>query len=311
MKDLITPKIKAARRVMLLLKFFMVILDSLIIFALSSIVFTYIRKPIVYDFVPTAFVPAGVYFLIRTIAIAATIKPVQQIAWKYPVLNERLQTAIDNKNASNVIVDRLLMDVSAKLEMMSTSLFFETQSVSLRLIAVLILLPLSFSANIYIIDQQPFQNFLSKGIGGLPFGDLFGGGNGNDIMEVGGGKDYEPGTHENKKENRKIGGLSGGMVPGFNEGPLEGEGGGTGTDANKDIYGAPSSAQIEGRDVKMEVHPEYGGEVEIRDVGDEAAARSFTMPDEIRSAGSPEQEPVEYEEVIKRYFEKLSTEGGK
>ena len=105
--------------------------------------------------------------------------------------------------------------------------------------------------------------------------------------------------------------MSGGSVPGFNEGPLEGSGGGAGEEDNKDIYGAPSSARLEGRDVKMEVHPEYGGEVEIRDVEEQAASKSFKMPEEIQSAGTPEQEPVEYEEIIKKYFEKLSQEEGK
>jgi hypothetical protein len=131
-------------------------------------------------------------------------------------------------------------------------------------------------------------------------------------MSMGGGKEWERGNHSNKKEAEKIGGAYGGKAPGFSEGPLAGTGGGTGENDNQNLYGAPTSARIEGQNVKMEVHPEYGGEVDIEDTRKPSDTRPFNPLESVDSAASDRsQDPVEYEEVIRSYFEKLSLEGGK
>jgi hypothetical protein len=103
----------------------------------------------------------------------------------------------------------------------------------------------------------------------------------------------------------------GGKTPGYNEGPLPGEGGGVGTKGNKNIYAAPTTAKIEGQNVDMEVHPEYGGQINIEDTEQkEQANTNFQVPDAVEAARNPEQEAVEYADMIKTYFQKLSSEAG-
>jgi len=62
----------------------------------------------------------------------------------------------------------------------------------------------------------------------------------------------------------------------------------------------------------MEVHPEYGGEVDIEDTRKPSDTRPFSGVDTVDTAASDRsQDPVEYEEVIRNYFQKLSDEGAK
>jgi hypothetical protein len=106
-------------------------------------------------------------------------------------------------------------------------------------------------------------------------------------------------------DEEKLGGESGGEMPGFSEGPIPGFGGGVGEDSNPDIYGEASSAKIAGKDIYMEVHPEYGGEIEIKNVEQKKIGGEFTGDLRGKSAEIPEQDPVEYRELIKKYFQSL------
>lgn len=301
MKDLIGPRLGGARKTILALRFFGLVLESFIIYVLSALAFTLLEKDIVY-----ALIPAGVYFLARSIIILAGTKTLKEVVGKYPSLDERLQTAYDNRNESNLIIDRLLADVSKRLDRMRASSFLESKAVTLKVSMVLFLLFALLTVNLFHIKKMGIDlgDDLLKKVGDIP-GALNGG---DETMDSGAGREWERGNHSAKDENEKLGGAQGGVVPGYNEGPLPGSGGGSGQEGNDNIYGAPSSAMVDGDDISLEVHPEYGGEVEIRDVENGGANRPFTMPEDIASAGTPQQEPVEYEEVIRKYFEKLSRE---
>lgn len=57
----------------------------------------------------------------------------------------------------------------------------------------------------------------------------------------------------------------------------------------------------------MEMHPEYGGEIEIKEERIKSPSEEFSL-EEAKGARGPQKDPVKYKEIIKRYFEKLLEE---
>ena len=305
MKEIISLRISETRRAIILLQFFKLLLDSLVVFA-----FFYILS-ILFDFdMSYLAIPTVVFFMIKFIMIVTDTHIVEKVVKKHPSLNERLQTAFDNQSKPNIITDKLIAYVANEMSSISYSAFFGAGRITLSVIAVTTLL---FAAPTVIKYKEAIVS-LPKTIPNQ-FNNYFFQGNGNgegsDTMSMGNGKDWNQSSYGNKKETQKVGGGPGGMAPGYSEGPLAGTGGGTGENDNPNIYGAPTSARIEGENVKMEVHPEYGGEVSIEDTSQPSDIRG-KVPGQIDSASSdPGQDPVAYEEVIKNYFDRLSKEGGK
>jgi len=306
MKGIISLRLSETRRAIILLQFFKLLLDSLVVFAFLYIPYIFFDFNINFLVIPTA-----VFFIIKLIKIMTDSHISEKIVKKYPSLDERLQTAFDNQLKPNLITDKLIAYVASEMSSISYSAFFGAGRITLSVISVTILL---FAAPTVIKYKEAVVS-LPKTISNQ-FNDYFFPGNdnggGSDTMSMGGGKEWERGNHSNKKETEKIGGAYGGKAPGFSEGPLAGTGGGTGETDNQNLYGAPTSARIEGQNVKMEVHPEYGGEVDIEDTRKPSDTRSFNPLESVDSAASDRsQDPVEYEEVIRSYFKKLSSEGGK
>ncbi|MCG2782806.1 MAG: hypothetical protein L6243_04380, partial [Candidatus Altiarchaeales archaeon] len=151
----------------------------------------------------------------------------------------------------------------------------------------------------------------------LPLGDEFLGeintlGEGIGI-NIGLSSPSEPGAwassnYSNEEEQERLGGKAGGQQPGINEGPTPGQGGGTGYTGEQDIFGDPSSAKIGGENVNIEIHPEYGGEIEIKDVGEDSLESDEFSLSSVQGSKAPEEEPLKYEQIIKNYFEKLIEE---
>ena len=302
--DLITPRLEEVRKVVSKLKLFTIVLDSIIVFILSSIFFVLFGiEPVL------AIIPSLIYFILRSISVVRDGRDrnviEKRITQRYPSLDERLQTAYDNRERSNLIINRLISDVSQRMDNISYSSFVESKNISLKVFIIIFLLFALLTINFFHIREVSlnFQKDLSKFIDTALSTSTE-----NDKGFFGDGDEWEMSKGNSKNEQKKIGGESGGKIPGFSEGPIPGMGGGAGETPGGDIYGAPSSARIEGQDIEMEVHPEYGGEIDIKDVNEEVNAVEFKLPEEIKSSYIPEQEPIEYEEIIRRYFEKLSCE---
>jgi len=254
MKDPINSRIRDARFEIAKIKTFSVILESITIFTICAIALSLTSLNIY-----IGILPAFAYFMLRLAGIIHNRRVVDTIVVKYPDLNERLQTAYDNRRESNLIVNRLIADVSSRMDNMRSSAFISWKGVYTRVFVTVVLLFVLLS--VHLVEIQAAGIHIKTSIERV-LNDISGNGDESgegDTMTMGGGKEWERGNHSNKKETEKIGGAYGGKAPGFSEGPLAGTGGGTGENENQNLYGAPTSARIEGQNVKMEVHPEYGG----------------------------------------------------
>ena len=307
MKDPINSRVSDARFEIVKIRTFSVILEAIIIFTLCALVLSLVGMNIA-----QGVMPAFAYFMLKFAVIIRDRRTISSIVLKYPALDERLQTAYDNRKEHNVLVERLILDVSKRLDDLHSSAFMSGKGVFMRVFVIVILL---FSLlSVHLVEIQAagihFGTDLQKAINVISSGGDDGTGQGH--MSSGNDKEYNQSQYGNKKETEKVGGGPGGKAPGFSEGPLSGQGGGTGENDNQNLYGAPTTARIEGQNVKMEVHPEYGGEVDIEDQRKPSDTRPFNGLDSVDSAASDRsQDPVEYEEVIRSYFKKLSDEGSK
>jgi hypothetical protein len=307
MKDPINSRVTDARFEIVKIRTFSVILEAVILFTLCAVAFSLTGVNIT-----LGFMPAFAYFMLKFAVIVRDRRTISSIVLKYPALDERLQTAYDNRKESNVLVERLILDVSKRLDDLHSSAFMSGKGVFVRVFVIVILMFALLSIHLVEIQQAGlhFRTDMEKTINDLTNGgeDVTGSGH----MSSGNDKEYNQSQYGNKKETEKVGGGPGGKAPGFSEGPLGGQGGGTGENDNPNLYGAPTSARIEGQNVKMEVHPEYGGEVDIEDTRKPSDTRPFSGVDTVDTAASDRsQDPVEYEEVIRNYFQKLSDEGAK
>lgn len=304
MSDLITQHLNESKKSITQFKVFMALLDAMIVFAVFSIVFSVFGITIF-----ASFAPAILYFLYKVLLAYKDNTIIQKISKKAPSLDQQLAAAYDNRNESNVIAEHLIKEVSKKLDELHASAFLERREMISRVFVVITLFFALVAVNsIYVQDVVlKFRTSFFDGFTDLLFG---GGGDGSgDRMTMGMGDNWQTGNHSAKDEKEKIGGESGGKTPGYSEGPLPGQGGGVGASGSRNIYGAPTTARIEGQNINMEVHPEYGGQIDIEDTTTkERAKTNFKVPEEVEATRNPEQEPVEYAEVIKKYFEKLSQE---
>ncbi len=272
-----------------------ILINSTIIFLTGTVIMQFLAIPIFYAILP---VFAYIVFSIRDINRCCIT--IDKISEKYPEIEEQIKTAYDNKDGGDIIVRGLIRDVSRDMDNFRYSSFFETGRMTIRILAVIFLAFVLLSINfINFPDTNSILyrnwNFLvNMGDLNLAVGD----------KDSRGGDQWQIGNYTAPKEKEKLGSESGGKQPGVSQGPEPGRGGGVGEEPNREIYGAPSSAKIEGNDIKMEMHPEFGGEIRIRDTSQGTNPDEFSISS-IESAKTPEQEPVEYHEIIKRYFEKL------
>jgi hypothetical protein len=298
MKDPIISRLSEVKKLSWKLSVFCVILNALVIFLVFAIVLRLFGIHAIIAVCPTI-----VYLMITVIYTVYKTNVIKSVISRHPSLNERLQTAYDNRNVKNIIVESLIKDVSRGMDMIQYSSFLNARGVMSRTILTVILVFVFLSINLVNVDDIGF-NF--RGFIGNEFIDQIEDFTGFRIFQ----NEFQPDEDErfeskNKIEEDKLGGESGGELPGFNEGPIPGLGGGTGEESNPDIYGEPSSANIAGRNIDMEMHPEYGGEIEIKDVEEERRGGEFSGDLKGKSAEIPEQDPVEYRELIRKYFQSL------
>ncbi len=298
MKDPIVSRLSEVKKLSWEIHAFCVILNTIIVFLVFAIILRFFGIPSI-----IAICPAIIYLMINIIYKVYRTNVIKSVVSKYPSLDERLQTAYDNRKVKNIIVESLLKDVSKRMDKIRYSSFLNAREVMSRTILTVILVFVFLSINFINIEDLGFnfQGFIDKDL--LEQIEDF---TGFDIVH----DEFQPEEGErfeskNKIEEERLGGESGGELPGVNEGPIPGFGGGIGEELNPDIYGEPSSAKIAGKDIDMEMHPEYGGGIEIRDVEEERVRGEFSGNLKGKSAEIPEQDPVEYRELIRKYFQSL------
>ncbi len=318
MKDFVSPKIKEARKAMVRLKFFMVLLDTIAVYIFFAILLTLAGWN-----VHLAAIPSMLYLLVKWGLVLRDDRTMARITSRYPGLDERLQTAYDNREQSNLIVQRLVTDVSRKLDDIYSSAFFEKRAAALRIFTIVFLLFGLLSINFinaYQIGLDFQKNVLRKAGLVTDSGDGSNA-NGSESMSNGLDKNGESSKRfTNPEEKKKLPGSGVGNKPGYKPvgsgAPMPG--GGAATSSNSQLYGdaaPPGTAKAapyqEGR---MEIHPEYGGGIDVKTIGGADSSNTYQTPDQVESAGtSADQDPVQYEEVIRNYWGKMiqTQEGGK
>ena len=299
MNDPIVSRLNEVKKLSWKIHAFCVILNTIIVFLAFAIILRFLGIPAI-----IAVCPAIIYLMIDVIYRIHRTNVIKSIVIRYPSLNERLQTAYDNRNVRNIIVESLVKDVSRRMDRIWYSSFLDTKEVISRTILTVILVFIFLSINFINIEDLGF-NF--HGLLGRDFLDQIENLTGFDIVRDDGfqWEEEEKFESKNRVEEDTLGGESGGELPGINEGPIPGFGGGVGEGSNPDIYGEASSAKIAGEDIDMEVHPEYGGEIEIKDVEEEKVRGKFPGNLKGKSSEIPEQDPVWARELIREYFQSL------
>ncbi len=299
MKDPISVRLEEVRELTVKISLFAVVLNSILVFLVSAIVLRVLGITAI-----IALCPMAIYAILNIIYSIHKINAITSVVKNYPSLDERLQTAYDNRGESNIIVESLIKEVDNRMKKIRYSPFLDTQKVLSRTIFSVILIFIFLSINFINIEDLNLD--LHKYVG-ADIIDQIEDFTGFDISQNNNfqvSKDEEFET-KNKVEDDLIGGDIGGETPGVSEGPISGSGGGTGEKADDDIYGDMSCAEIAGKNMGMEMHPEYGGEITIKDISEERAQEVFSDNLKGKSAEIPEQDPVEYRELIKKYFQSL------
>jgi hypothetical protein len=245
----------------------------MLIFLIALLVFSLIGV----DF-QWSFAVALLGFVIILLKNKSPLSALKTLEEGNPGLREKLRTANDNKGKSNVIVDSLVEDVRKDLKSFDNSAFFDVKKTSSYIFLSIIL--------VFLLLSMMFVGFE-----GMDISIMLGSSSSSDGASGGGGSGA---------------GGSGSGGAGEDTDPQGGLG-----SASADIYGAPSIAIIEGQEISMEIHPEYGGESGVG--GESTSSEAVNV---IRSSfvyGSAaesysENIPVQLEEVVRSYFEKVTAE---
>ncbi len=302
MSDL-NSKLMEAKAVFWSMKFYNIVLDFLVGFLFSALVFLLAGIGLLY-----AVLPALIYSAVRFFKEYRNRSLVRRLEGKYDRLDERLQTAIEYDGMRNVIVEDLVSDVTRRMDAIESSSFLDSKAVSKRVYTLIVLSFILLTAvmlNLRAFVFDSLDDLLENtGLEGLE--DLAGKAGTEFDMLTGNRWENSNLTAEDKE---KLGSQSGGERPGVSEGPIPGVGGGIGGESNQEIYGEASSASIEGRDVDFRLHPEYGGEIEIRETGGSVRDNTFNLED-VQSAEECVECVIgpEHEEMVRRYFEKILPE---
>ena len=300
MKDPVISRIDELKGLAVKLNLFVTIFNALIVFLVFAIIFRVFGISAI-----LGVFPAMIYALLHFIFSLQRVNVVKSVVSGYPSLDERLQTAYDNRNSSNIIVDSLIKEVARRMDDVRYSSFLSMQQLTSRMIVAVLLIFIFITIN-YLNPEALWPDLYKYIDRGMldQIEDLTG-------MKITQGDGFDSndddkfGSRE-KVEEDKIGGNSGGKLPGVNEGPIAGFGGGGGEDDNSNIYGDSASVDVAGKKkVEMDLHPEYGGDIQIKNVQDRKVADDTSTPLTGKSAEAAEQDPVEYRELIKKYFQSL------
>jgi hypothetical protein len=252
------------------LMFITAFLVSAVIFAVLGLTF--------YPAFVAAFIVTLVFYVLKDKGYDA----VRYLERGNPDLEDKLMAAYDNRSTDNFVVRELVRDVSYDLNYISTDTFLNMKRVGIyvgvSMIAALLLL------FIIISDYGSFGpgSFLG-GAGGSGSGGGQGQGSGSGAGGGGTADEGEIESSQNIEESR---------------GPP------------KDIYGDSSIAKIEGEDMELEMHPEYGEDGGFDSEGSEGGEgvkeiqQGFVQSTVAESY--TENIPVEMEDTIRTYFEKIA-----
>jgi hypothetical protein len=300
--DELVKKLREATAVYVGMRAYKLLLDLAISFLIASIFLQIIGFSMVYSMIP-----AGLYVLIQLLREFRKVNVIKQIEGRYDSLNESLETAYEYRGAENIIVDSLLDDVAKNMDHVESSTFFKPREVTIRVFTAITLVFIMLA--ITVLDLRgALLDFMvdNTGVGGK-LKDGFS--QAGDRFETLMGDRWEQSNYSTDKEKDKLGAESGGERPGISQGPIPGRGGGVGQDSGQDIYGKASSANIEGENIEFSLHPEYGGEIEIRETGGRVTQKSFELT-RVESAETCDECVIgpEHEEVVRKYFEKILAE---
>ncbi|MBU0762416.1 MAG: hypothetical protein KKD39_05270 [Candidatus Altiarchaeota archaeon] len=295
-------KVFEAKMVLASLKLYRVFLDFIAVFIASAVIAQLMSANIFYSIFP-----ALVYALLQIALQIRNTEITPYLRGEYSGLDERLKTALENDDTKNVIALDLLGDVTKRMDDVEASVFFKSKDVTKR-IAVIVVLSFVFltivALDLKSIAAYNFKFLIEDGKLDDALKELSDGTGGG--MEALFGDRWEQSNFSTENEKNKMGAESGGEKPGFNEGPIPGKGGGTGSQSGGDIYGDASSASLAGKDIDFKMHPEYGGDIEVRDTGSQMMKRKFSL-DDVESVEECTDCVVgpENEEMVRRYFEKI------
>lgn len=304
--DDVLKRVREVRRFVYAVFFYYAVLDFVVAFLATAIIFDFAGVGVTY-----ALAVAAIYSLARAIKNIRRSDVIADIEAHYRGLRERLTTAYDNRDTDNVLVRRLRTDVLAKMDAVESTPFIDSIAAMKRVFAVIVLCFVFIGIGtaefktfpvVEFIGENPVLNEAREAINNLPGGDGFG------VDEE--DRSWEPSNWSNPDEQDTLGAEAGGRKPGVSYGPIPGTGGGAGEDVNEQIFGQASSASLEGQDIDFKLHPEYGGDIEISQEGDETRRPAdFALPD-VASLEECAECVVgpEHEEIVRRYFEKIAEE---
>lgn len=298
--DTLEKKLTEVKAVFWSIKLYKVILDLLVGFIAGAIVFQILRFNILF-----AILPAAIFAMLELLREYLKRDMMGNLHGRYDNLEERLKTALENKDRRNIIVSDLVGDVSQRMDGIETSVFFRKRDISIRVFAVLISCFILLTVTVLDLRNltlDSLKRLLEDPSVRGTLDNLLGDGRGELEMFMGG--EHEKSNWTSSEEKKKLGSEAGGETPGYNEGPIAGQGGGKGYETGADIFGDAQSASLFGKDVDFNLHPEYGGDIEIRETGGRAKVKRFDI-DEVQSVEECAECVVgpENEEVVRNYFE--------
>lgn len=305
-------KIKDTRREHWKIRLFIALINAVIVFLLSALILSFMKTDML-----IALAPALIYLVYEFFISSAESERVlvERISLNNPEIREQIKTAYDNRRdkGRNIVLLSLSREVSKMIDKTGVSSLMDSNELVFKTVSAVFLSFILLTVNVMGFDVS----FMSSLLDNEEINHLIGGiedSTGFDLREglssTGEKKEYAADDRfEDSVERPDIGSSHGGVTSGFDEGEIPDSGGGAGSTADEDIFGDPSTASIEGRNVDMKLHPEYGGNIELRDVNDEA--EGWEIPEktlEGEASGMPDQDPIEYKEFIKRYFEAIQQE---
>ena len=305
-------KLRETRREHWRIRVYIALINAIIVFLLSAIILSFMKTDMLIALAPALIYLVYEFFISSDESERALV---ERISLNNPDIREHIKTAYDNRKnkGRNIVLLSLSKEVSRIIDQTGVSSLMDSNKLVFKTVSAVFLSFILLSVNIMGFNVSFMHSLMdSEGIKHLIDGieDSTGFDLRDGLSGTGEKKEYmADDRYEDSLERPDIGSSHGGVIPGFDEGEIPDSGGGAGSTSDENIFGDPSTASIEGRNVDMKLHPEYGGNIELRDVEDEAGKWEIPESDLQGEASiMPDQDPVEYKEFIKRYFEAMQQE---
>ncbi len=266
-------KIKGIIKTLKLFKLYEAILDSIILFMVIYIIFLFLKINGLF-----ALVFALAFFVYKLI-VYFKFDIMKEVVSRYPKLNERLQTAYDNRDAKGIIVADLSQRVSKDMDEIKFSSFFPTKNISKKVLTIVVLsfvmISLTF-ANVQKYVDISIEKILSPSQGNNASSQP----NQTDKL-----------TNKTPKNRTRLG--------------YSGEDTG-----ESNIMGDPSLANIEGENIDFKIYRGISSELGIRratqtELPEFGTSAQFPV-DAVASSENVDNIPLVYQGIIKNYFTNLA-----